>query len=57
VDEDLAKVPYGHWKTMTFIDALRCDRIDAQYAFDYPSLDEIQEHGCRSSARLLQHSD
>ncbi len=31
-----AKVPYGHWKTMTFIAALRCDRIDAPYVFDQP---------------------
>jgi DDE superfamily endonuclease len=29
-----AKVPYGHWKTMTFIAALRCDRIDAPFVFD-----------------------
>ncbi|MCA3278053.1 MAG: IS630 family transposase [Roseomonas sp.] len=31
-----AKVPYGHWKTMTFIAALRCDRIDAPFVFDQP---------------------
>ena len=31
-----AKVPYGHWKTMTFIAALRCDRIDASFVFDQP---------------------
>lgn len=31
-----AKVPYGHWKTMTFIAALRCDRIDAHFVFDQP---------------------
>lgn len=31
-----AKVPYGHWKTMTFIAALRHDRIDAPYVFDQP---------------------
>jgi transposase len=31
-----AKVPYGHWKTMTFIAALRCDRIDAPCVFDGP---------------------
>ncbi len=31
-----AKVPYGHWKTMTFIAALRRDRIDAPYVFDQP---------------------
>jgi putative transposase len=24
-----AKAPFGRWKTMTFIAALRCDRIDA----------------------------
>ncbi len=31
-----AKVPYGHWKTMTCIAALRCDRIDAPFVFDQP---------------------
>ena len=31
-----AKVPYGHWKTMTFIAALRCDRIDAPFVVDQP---------------------
>jgi transposase len=31
-----AKAPYGHWKTMTFIAALRCDRIDAPFVFDQP---------------------
>lgn len=31
-----AKVPYGHWKTMTFLAALRCDRIDAPCVFDGP---------------------
>ena len=31
-----AKVPYGHWKTMTFIAALRCDRIDAPCVLDQP---------------------
>jgi len=30
-----AYAPFGHWKTLTFIAALRCDRIDA--------------HGSRSS--------
>jgi transposase len=32
----LAKVPHGHWKTMTFIAALRHDRIDAPFVFDGP---------------------
>ena len=31
-----AKVPYGHWKTMTFIAALRCDKITAPCVFDQP---------------------
>lgn len=29
-------VPHGHWKTMTFIAALRYDRIDAPYVLDGP---------------------
>ena len=32
----LCKVPHGHWKTTTFIGALRCDRIDAPCIFDGP---------------------
>ena len=32
----VAKAPYGHWKTMTFIAALRCDRIDAPLVIDGP---------------------
>jgi transposase len=28
--------PYGHWKTLTFIAALRCDRIDAPFVIDGP---------------------
>ena len=31
-----AKAPFGHWLTMTFIAALRCDRIDAPCLFDGP---------------------
>lgn len=31
-----AAVPYGHWKTMTFIAALRSDRIDAPFVLDGP---------------------
>ena len=29
-----AKVPYGHWNTMTFLAALRHDRIDAPWLLD-----------------------
>jgi transposase len=31
-----AKAPYGHWKTLTFLAALRHDRIDAPCVFDGP---------------------
>lgn len=31
-----AKAPYGHWRTMTFIAALRHDRIDAPCVLDQP---------------------
>jgi len=31
-----AKVPHGHWETMTFLAALRIDRIDAPCVFDGP---------------------
>ena len=31
-----AKAPFGKWKTMTFVAALRCDRIDAPCLFDGP---------------------
>ena len=30
------KVPHGHWKTMTFLAALRHDRIDAPWLLDGP---------------------
>ena len=31
-----AKVPHRHWKTMTFLAALRCDRIDAPCLLEGP---------------------
>jgi transposase len=31
-----AHAPYGHWKTLTFIAALRHDRIDAPWVIDGP---------------------
>ena len=31
-----AKVPYGHWQTLTFIAALRHDRIEAPCVIDGP---------------------
>ena len=32
----LAKAPYGHWRTMTFLAALRCDRVEAPCVIDGP---------------------
>jgi hypothetical protein len=32
----IAKVPWGHWNTTTFIAALRIDRIDAPWLLDGP---------------------
>ena len=32
----IAKVPYGHWNTMTFVAAMRHDRIDAPWLLDGP---------------------
>ncbi len=32
----LAKVPQGHWRTLTFLAALRYDRIDAPCVIDGP---------------------
>ena len=32
----VAAVPHGHWRTMTFIAALRIDRIEAPCVFDGP---------------------
>jgi len=32
----ISKVPWGHWKTVTFVAALRCDRITAPAVFDGP---------------------
>ena len=31
-----AKVPHGHWKTTTFLAALRYDRIEAPWVLDGP---------------------
>jgi transposase len=31
-----AHVPHGHWRTMTFLAALRCDHISAPCVFDGP---------------------
>ncbi len=30
------KAPFGHWNTLTFIAALRCDRIEAPWLLNGP---------------------
>lgn len=35
-DKLVAKAPFGKWKTLTFLAALRCDRIDAPCVLDGP---------------------
>lgn len=35
-DRLIAKVPHGHWRTMTFLCALRRDRLDAPCVIDGP---------------------
>jgi transposase len=37
----LAKAPFGHWKTMTFVAALRHDRIEAPWFLDGPMNGEL----------------
>ena len=32
----VAKVPHGHWTTLTFIAALRCDAVTAPFVIDGP---------------------
>jgi hypothetical protein len=32
----VTKVPHGHWKTLTFLAALRHDRVDAPWLLDGP---------------------
>jgi transposase len=36
-----ARVPHGHWKTLTFIAALRVDRVDAPWVIDGPINGEL----------------
>ncbi len=38
----LSKVPYGHWNTMTFIAALRHDRIEAPWLLDGRSTEQFE---------------
>src|ERR1041385_8647423 len=53
-----AYAPHGHWKTLTFIAALRCDRIDAPFVFDGPINGEaFQLYVEKILAPVLQSGD
>ena len=48
-----ATAPHGNWTTMTFLAALRCDRIDAPWVFDGPIdaesfLTYVNTNSCRA---------
>jgi transposase len=54
----VAEVPHGHWKTLTFIGALRCDRIDAPWVIDGPINGELFEaYACKVLAPTLSPGD
>jgi putative transposase len=48
------KAPYGHWKTMTFLAALRHDRLTAPWLIDgphrWPELPPVRRGGSRAHA-------
>jgi transposase len=37
----IGKVPYGHWKTTTFVAGLRCDQLVAPFVVDQPMNGQI----------------
>jgi transposase len=54
----MAKVPHGHWKTMTFLAALRQDRVEAPCVFDGPINGErFQLYVEKMLARVLKAGD
>jgi transposase len=53
-----AKVPYGHWKTMTFMAALRFDRIEAPWVLDGPiNADSFKTYVEKALAPTLARGD
>jgi len=53
-----AKAPYGHWNTMTFIAALRCDRIEAPWLLDGPvNADSFRTYVEKVLVPTLHHED
>ena len=53
-----AKVPYGHWNTMTFVAALRRDRIEAPWLLDKPiNADRLRVYVEKMLAPTLRPGD
>ena len=52
-----AKVPHGHWKTLTFVAALRCGGIDAPCVFDGPINGESDPDAIIRDGRRLDHAE
>jgi transposase len=53
-----AKVPHGHWKTLTFVAALRSEGIDAPCVFDGPINGEsFKAYVAQVLAPALRHGD
>lgn len=40
----VASIPHGHWKTMTFIAGLRCDRLTAPWVIEGAMNGDVFEH-------------
>ena len=44
-------VPYGHWKTTTFVAGLRCDGLTAPFVIDGPINGEWARNPCAAALR------
>ena len=65
----IGKPPHGHWRSLTFVGALRIDRIDAPCVFDGPINGEsdadavvrnrtcLSRGACRETERQAQQAD
>lgn len=52
------RVPHGHWKTLTFVAALRCDQVTAPCVFDGPINAECFLHYVKQFlVPCLRHGD
>ena len=49
-------VPRGHWRTLTFLGALRCDQLAAPCVFDGPTQAALMHSAPMSNTQLVLHS-